>query len=194
MDKKLIYNIIYKNRFLIICCVMLILGTVTGMSMLKFTAIDISENLFNFISRSSSDVFNIFINRFSFPFLILLGIYFSGTSILGIYTAPLLIFINGFFFGFENALNYSYIGIGYAVNALIIFFTSTLFLDFMLLIMSENSIFASQKLINSISSVNGEKCDYKAKKLCVKFIAFTAIFVIISLFSAYFYKFIQSIL
>lgn len=173
---------------------MLILGTVTGMSMLKFTAIDISENLFNFISRSSSDVFNIFINRFSFPFLILLGIYFSGTSILGIYTAPLLIFINGFFFGFENALNYSYIGIGYAVNALIIFFTSTLFLDFMLLIMSENSIFASQKLINSISSVNGEKCDYKAKKLYVKFIAFTAVFAIISLFSAYFYKFIQSIL
>lgn len=194
MDKKLMYNIIYKNRFLIICCVMLISGTVTGMSMLEFTATNISENLFNFISRSSSDVFNIFINRFSFPFLILLGIYFSGTSILGIYTAPLLIFINGFFFGFENALNYSYIGIEYTVNALIIFFTSTLFLDFMLLIMSENSIFTSKKLINSISNVNSEKCDYKAKKLCVKFIAFTAVFAIISLFSAYFYKFIQSIL
>ncbi len=194
MDRKLIWDTFYKNRFLILSCLMLVLGTFFGTSMLKIIPEELSENLFGFVSKSSSEFINIFINRFSFPFIILFGIYLSGTCILGNFTAPAMIFINGFFFGFENALNFKFLGLNYAVSALVVFFTSAVFIDFIVLIMSENSICLSQQLLKCISNKNNEKPHYNAKNLTVKFISFTVIFAIICLISAGFYKFIQAVL
>ena len=173
---------------------MLILGTFFGTSMLKIIPEELSENLFGFVSKSSSEFINIFINRFSFPFIILFGIYLSGTCILGNFTAPAAIFINGFFFGFENALNFKFTGMDHVVSALVIFFTSAVFIDFILLIMSENSIYSSRQLSKCVSNKNDEKPHYNAKNLTVKFISFTAVFAIICLISAGFYKFIHSVL
>ena len=194
LDRKLIWNALYKNRFLILSCLMLILGTFFGTSMLKIIPEEISGNLFECISKSTSDYINIFINRFSFPFIILFGIYLSGTGILGNFTASAVIFINGFFFGFENALNFKFSGMDHTVSALVIFFTSAVFIDFILLIMSENSIYLSRQLSKCVSNKNDEKPHYNAKKLTVKFISFTAVFAVICLISAGFYKFIQSVL
>ena len=194
LDRKVIWNALYKNRFLILSCLMLILGTFFGTSMLKIIPEELSENLFGFVSKSSSEFINIFINRFSFPFIILFGIYLSGTCILGNFTAPAAIFINGFFFGFENALNFKFTGMDHVVSALVIFFTSAVFIDFILLIMSENSIYSSRQLSKCVSNKNDEKPHYNAKNLTVKFIGFTAVFAIICLISAVFYKFIHSVL
>ena len=66
--------------------------------------------------------------------------------------------------------------------------------DFILLIMSENSIRSSLQLLNCVSDKYDEKTHYNAKNLTVKFIGFTVIFVIICLISSVFYKFIQSVL
>lgn len=194
LDRKLIWDTFYKNRFLILSCVMLILGTFFGTSMLKMIPEELSENLFGFVSKQSSEFMNIFINMFSFPFIILFGIYLSGTCVLGNFTAPAVIFINGFFFGFKNSLNFKFLGMNHIVPVLVIFFTSAIFIDFILLIMSENSIYLSNQLLKCLSNINSEKPHYNAKNLTVKFIGFTVIFVIICLISSVFYKFIQSVL
>ena len=194
MERKIIFETVYKNRFLILNCLMLFFGTIFGTSMLKIIPEELSGNLFGFVSKSSSDFINIFINRFSFPFIILTGIYFSGTGIFGSFTAPAMIFISGFFFGFENALNFKFLGMDYIVTALVIFFTSSVFLNFIILIMSENSVFSSLNLLKCVSDKTTEKPHYNAKNITVKFVTFTLVSAIICLVSAGFYKFIQSVL
>ena len=194
MDRKTIIETVFKNRFLILSCLMLILGTLFGTCVLKIVPEEFSKNLFNFVSKSSLDFMNIFINRFSFPFIILIGIYLSGTGIFGSITAQVMLFINGFFFGFENALNFKFSGMDYVISALVIFFTSAVFLNFFLLIIAENSVYSSIYLLKCVLDRTSEKPHYNAKKITVKFISFTVIFAIICLISAGFYKFIQSVL
>ena len=58
----------------------------------------------------------------------------------------------------------------------------------------ENSIYLSRQLSKCFSNKNDEKPHYNAKNLTVKFIGFTAVFAIICLISAVFYKFIHSVL
>ena len=194
MDKKVIYENIYKNRFLIISCVVLVFGTIFGTSMLKIIPEEICENFYGFVSKQSLDLFNVFINRFSLPFIILLFLYFSGTSLLGMFSALAAVFISGFFFGFENSINYKFSGMDYVINSLVIYFTSAVFMNFMIIVMAENSIFSSKQLHNIISNKNPEKSHYNAKKLSVKFITFTVFAALISLISAGFSLFIQSVL
>ncbi len=194
MDRKIIVDTFIKNRFLILSCLMLVFGTLFGTSMLKIIPEELSSNLFNLISRTSSDFINVFINRFSFPFIILIGIYLSGTGIFGKFTSLVLLFIYGFFLGFEDAINFKFSGMDYIVSALVIFFTSAVFINFILLIMAENSIYSSRQLLKCLYDKTSEKPHYNTKKLTVKFISFTAISAIICLVSALFYKFIQSVL
>lgn len=194
MDKKAVVENIIKNRFLILGCAMLIAGTFFGMSMLKIIPEEICVNLYNFISKTSDDLFNLFINKFSFPFLIMICLYFSGTSIFGVFSALLGIFINGFIFGFENSLKYEFIGINYIVNSTINFFTSAVFINLILVIMTENSIFYSRQLSDIICNKNPEKSHYNTKNMHVKFLTFTVILAIISFISACFSLFIQPVL
>ena len=194
MDKKAVVENIIKNRFLILSCAMLIAGTFFGMSMLKIIPEEICVNLYNFISKTSDDLFNLFINKFSFPFLIMICLYFSGTSIFGVFSALLGIFINGFIFVLENSLKYEFIGINYIVNSTINFFTSAVFINLILVIMTENSIFYSRQLSDIICNKNSEKSHYNAKNMHVKFLTFTVILAIISFISACFSLFIQPVL
>ena len=193
MDRKTLFKRVLKNRYLILVCLILILGTYFGTCVLKIIPENIAENLFGFVSKSALDFKGVFINRFSFPFIVLIGIYLSGTGILGSLTVPLVVFINGFLFGFENALNYKFLGMNYIVNSVMIFFTLTVFLDFMIIILSENSIYSSKQLTDYITGKNTEKSHYNAKKITVKFVTFTVIFVVVSLISSGFYCFIQPI-
>lgn len=173
---------------------MLVFGTIFGTSMLKIIPEEICENFYGFVSKQSSDLFNVFINRFSFPFIILLFLYFSGTSLLGMFSALAAIFINGFFYGFENSINYKFSGMDYVVNSLVIYFTSAVFMNFMIIVMAENSIFSSKQLHNIIDNKNPENSHYNAKKSSVKFITFTVFAALISLISSAFLLFIQSVL
>lgn len=192
MDKIFDLNTVLKNRFLILSCAVLILGTVFGTSMLKFLPEEVLKNLFGFLSNRPSDFMNEFINKLSFPLLILISLYFSGSGIFGSFTAPFLVFIYGAFYGFENSLNYMFYGADYIVSCMISFFTGTFFYGFAILLMSENSIFSSKSIMNCIKGKSEEKPHYNAKKQAVKLVAFTACFAIISVFSAFISLFVRS--
>lgn len=194
MDKKAAINAVIKNRFLILICMMLIFGTFFGTSMLKYLPEETSRNIFNFISSDSESFFNAFIDRFSFPFIVLIGIYFSGSSIFGTFSAPFIIFIYGMLIGFENALKYSFFGADYIINGMILYFCGALYFGFIIITMAESSIFSSRKLIACLKVTNAEKPHYNAKKHTVKFFAFTVCFAVISLISVCFSRFIQSVL
>lgn len=184
-DRKIIFNMIYKNRFLILSCAVLIAGTIFGTSMLSFLPENISRNLFDFVSQEPKSFLNSFLNRFCFPFILLFGIYLAGFSALGYITSLTAVFINGAFFGFENGLNYMFLGFDYFVNNIISYFTATLYFGFMLIIMAESSAFLSKQIISKINNKNQEISHYNAKNQTVKFITFTLIFAIFSSISAY---------
>lgn len=194
MDKKVAFTVFNINRFLILTCAVLTFGTIFGTSMLKIIPNIIVENLYGLISKEPTNLINLFIDKFSVPFFTLVGLYFSGTGIFGKFTALFIIFLNGTFYGIENAIIYNFAGTNYIINSFINFIILTLLIDFLLIIMSENSIFSSILLLNSVSKENGEKPHYNAKKITVKFISFTVIFIIICLIYVYFNCFIQSVL
>ena len=194
MDKKIIADTAVKNRYLIFICMMLVFGTIFGTSMLKYLPEEICKNIYNFISSDSESFINVFIDRFSFPFIVLAGIYFSGSSILGTVSVPFIILIYGALIGFENAVKYSFLGADYIMNGMILYFCGALYFGFIIIVMAESSIFYSKKLKACIKETNLEKPHYNGKKQTVKFIAFTACFVIISLISVCFSRFIQSVL
>ena len=188
------FEYIYKNRYLLLSCVVLLLGTVFGTSMLKIMSDEICRNIYIFISSDTDNLQNIFMNIFAFPFLTLILIFLSGTSFLGKITVPLMIFINGFVYGLKNAIFYSNSGADYITYDVISFFTSTLFFAFSLIIMSENSIVMSNMILEFIKKPNAEKPHYNAKKQYVKLATFTAVFVLISILSAQITLFIRSAL
>lgn len=194
MDKKALYRNIYENRFLIISCAVLIFGTVFGMSMLKVIPAEITENYHKLISESNYEIINLFINRFSLSFMVIMCLYLSGTSVLGIFSAPAAVFLNGLFIGFQNAVNYKYSGMDHIINSLILFFTSTVFSNYFILIMSESALIYSGRLIDTVSGKTTEKAHYNAKKLTVKLIGFTVVLAVISMISAVFTSFIQPVL
>lgn len=194
MDKKEILNYIFKNRVLILFCAVLVFGTIFGTSMLNFVPEEISENFYNFISKSNNNFSSVFINKFTFPFLMLFGIFLSGTSTLGNILSIFMILINGVIFGFENALNYKFSGTDYIVINMTNFFSGALFFNFIMIIMAENSFFSSKQLCKSINSSINEKPHYNAKKQYVKFITFTFVFAIFSAISSVFCRFIQSVI
>lgn len=192
MERKLIMNAVIKNRFLILSCLMLICGTFFGMGMIRYLPEEICKNIFNFISVFQKDYLNIFLNIFSFPFLILLALFFSGSCIFGNLTAPFLIFVFGAVEGFENSVVYMFLGENYIIYEMIYYLTGTVCFNYILIIMSENSLAAVKKLNYSIKETNSEKPYYNAKNQIVKFVAFTFVFVVISSFSAFIYVFVNS--
>lgn len=185
MDRKAIVDAIYKNRFLILICTVLILGTLFGIYVLKILPENICRNLYGFISENSNNFANEMLNRFSFPFIILTAEFFAGFSLLGKFTSPAATFINGVFFGFENGLKYMFLGKDFITSGVISYFTSTLYFGFFVILMAEASVCCSKQLYFSIKNSNTEKTLYNAKKQTVKFITFTLIIAVFSAFSAF---------
>ncbi|MBQ7875652.1 MAG: hypothetical protein IJ306_10965 [Oscillospiraceae bacterium] len=192
IERKLIFEVIYKNRFLILSCAVLIAGTIFGTSMLNYLPEEICKNLYAFISQDAKSFSAGFFNIFCFPFIMLLGIYLAGFSAFGYITSFIVIFINGVFFGFENGINYMFSGTDYIINGLISYFTATLYFGFMLVIMAGNSVFSSRRILSRIKNKDAEIPHYNAKNQTVKFIAFTVIFAVFSAISAYISMIIQS--
>lgn len=191
IERKLVFDTAYKNRFLILSCAVLIAGTFFGTSMLKYLPENICINLYNFISQNPESFSSEFLNKICFPFFMLISIYLAGFSALGCITSLAAIFINGAFFGFENGLNYIFSGTDYIINGLISYFTATLYFSFMLIIMAESSIFLSRRISEKLKSDRTEIPHYNAKKQTVKFITFTFVFAIFSAISTYISMFIR---
>ncbi len=192
IERKFIFDLFYKNRYLILLSGVLIAGTIFGTSMLGFLPENMSQNLFGFLSRESTGFRQLFLNRFCFPFVIFISVYLCGFSIIGSFLIPAIIFIFGALYGFENALMYKFSGIDYITSAIISYFTAMLYFGFLLIILSESSVFLSRTITIQIKSKNEEKPHYNAKNQTVKFITFTLVFAIFSVFSAYISPIIQS--
>ncbi len=186
MDKKNILSNILRNKILILSCAVLVIGCIFGVSMLKFLPEATAENLFSFASQNAETFFGSFLNRFCFPFITLLFVFLAGFSAVGKFTALAALFINGVFFGFENGINYMFSGSNYILNAAISYFTATVYFGFLLIIMSEASVFASLRLSSFLKNPSAEIPHYSAKNQTVKFITFTAIFAVFAAISAYF--------
>lgn len=184
-DRKIIFNTVYKNRFLILSCAVLVAGTIFGTSMLGFLPEDMGKNIYDFVSQKPESFSAGFADKFCFPFIILLGIYLAGFSALGYATSLAAVFINGAFFGFENGIKYMFSGTDYIMDGAISYFTATVYFVFMLIIMAEGSVFSAKHILNKIKSNNAENTHYHAKKQTVKFIAFTLAIAFFSAFSAY---------
>lgn len=191
IERKLIFDTVYKNRFLILSCVVLIAGTFFGTSMLKYLPENICKNLYSFISQNPESFSTEFLNKFCFPFMILICIYLAGFSALGCITSLAAVFINGAFFGLENGLNYMFSGTDYIISGLISFFTAKLYFCFMLIIMAESTVFLSRRISEKLKNNSAEIPHYNAKNQTVKFITFTFAFAIFSAVSAYISMFIR---
>ena len=194
MDRKIVINALKKNKYLILICTVIVLGTFFGVSMLKFLPNEFEKNLFIFLSSEPKDIYNIIINKFAFPFIALFCLYFSGTSLIGNLTAIITMFLYGTVYGFQNGIFYAFGQNDHIFKEMISYFSGTVFFVFLLIIMAENSFFSSIRIKNAIKKTDQEKPHYDAKKQTVKFITFTVVFATISVFSSFFEKFILSLI
>lgn len=190
MDKKHIFEELYKNRWLILICTVLILGSFFGTSITDILPENICKNIFEFMSEKTESFTKEFINIFSFPFAVLFTLYLSGLSIPGYISSFVVIFIFGMINALKNSIIYMFLGSEFVIENFINFLTADIILLVMIIVMAESSFFASKKIIRCIKNTSDEKPIYNAKNNTVKLITFTAIFVIISSFSAYLRLFI----
>ncbi len=197
INRKQIFEIALKNRYIIILSIMLILGTVFGTSMLNILPEIICKNIFAFLSKETSDFYNNFFNIFSLSFFFLTASYLSGFSLIGSFFVPAIVFSNGIFYGFKNAVFYKFSGNEYILSSVLNLIITELFFVFLLIILSESAIFLSKSYSEKSKNQQNnppEKSHYNARNHSVKFIAFTAISVIVSVFSAYFIPIIKCLL
>ncbi|MBQ7124218.1 MAG: hypothetical protein IJO01_06365 [Oscillospiraceae bacterium] len=192
MDRKKTFELLLKNRFLILSCVVLILGTLFGTSVLKIIPEEVCGNLFIILSEKSESFMGCFLNKFCFSFVILLGIYLSGFSIIGTVLTFSTIFINGMVYGIQNGILYMFYSSDYILSGLLSYALSTLYFGFLIIIMAESSVFSSRRILDILKNKNTEKPHYNAKNQTVKFFTFTAIFMGISVFYAYILPIIQN--
>lgn len=185
MDIKSYFNTVYKNRIIIFCCSVLIIGTIFGTSMTGLLPEEIKRNIFVFLSESENDFSSLFFNIFTLPFIMLFSVFLSGFSTLGKTNCLFILFIDSVLFSFENSINYTYSGMNYIIESLKEQLTAMLFFNFLFIIMAENSYISSENILRIINNKTSEKPHYNTKKHTVKFITFTVIFAILSAFSAY---------
>ncbi len=135
-------SFISKNRVIIFLCVVFVLGLVFGV----FSSNKTLQNYFklyidDFITfRSTSSFIKVAVNSFLESLTFIFILYALGTSVFGMITSPIMVFLKGYFFGGLLSLLYSQFSLkGIAFNAVIIL-PSAIFLVLAILLSSENSI------------------------------------------------------
>lgn len=193
MDKNKILSEIIKNRILICCCAVIIFGTIIGMILCDIIPEQMSENIRSFLKADKNSFSGRFFDVFSFPFTVLLMLYFCGFSLLGKINSFIILFIFGTVFGFGKSLDFSFSGAGFIFENVISFFTSAMYFIFFIIIMAESSVASSVAISKTVNGKTSEKPHYNAGKQSVKFITFTGFFLIISAISSYISILIQSL-
>lgn len=185
MSKNSVFENVRKNRYLIISAVLLICGIAFGKEILDYLPPELCKNIFEIASKKSNSFYIAYIDKFTLPFVIITALYLSGFSAAGQITAGVAMFADGAIYGIKNAVNYSFVGKDYIIPALFEYFTFTIFIGFLLLIMSESAFASAKKIYLNVKSEGAEKPHYNAKNITVKYIAFTAVFAVFSAFSAF---------
>ena len=197
INRKSIFENIYRNRYIAILCVILILGTIFGTGLLKVLPETVCKNIYVFLSQEPNDYYSQFLNTFSLSFILLTASYLSGFSLIGKYFVPSIVFFDGTFYGFKNSIIYKYTGTEYLFQALITLILIKFFYEFLLIIISESSVYLSKSYFDKSKSHENDtfkKTHYNTRNHNVKFIAFTAILALISAVSAYFTPIIRSLI
>lgn len=185
MSREKIFETFRKNRYLIFSCAVLICGIIFGTAVLKYIPDELCKNIYGIISKESGEFLISFIDKFTLPFIILTALYLSGFSAAGQITAALAVFADGAIYGIKTAVNYSFAGTDFLILALLEYFTFTIYIGFLILIMSENALASAKKVFVSLKSDLPEKSHYNAKKITVKYVTFTAVFAVFSAFSVF---------
>ena len=181
---KKFFLTIKQNRYLIISCLILIYGITIGTFLIKFIPNDLCKNIFDLISNNSVSVKTKFFDLFIMSFSVLALEFIFGMNLCGNLINNIILFFNGIIIGICKSLNFHFLGTDFIFNSAIEYFTYTVFVEFVIIIMSESALQFSKQLRAEINQ-NTEKNGLKLKKYTVKFIAFTLITAIFSLLSAY---------
>lgn len=137
-----VLNFVSKNRIIIFLCAVFVLGFVFGIlskqkSLQNYFKLYIQE----FVTiRCSASFVKVALNSFFESLTFVFILYALGTSVFGMITSPIMIFLKGYFFGGLLSLLYSQFSLrGIAFNAVIIL-PSAIFLVLAILLSGENSI------------------------------------------------------
>lgn len=191
MSAKKVLDLVLKNKFLIICCAVLILGTVFGTLVLKYLPEKLCGELLLLASPKADSFLTGFINRIALPLIILTSLYLSGFSAAGHATSAAAVFICGAIMGIKSAVNYLYSGTGFFLTALAEYFTFSLYVCFLLITMAESSFFSSQQIYIRAYRPSREISHTYAGNATVMYIAFTAASALFAAFSAYIFSILE---
>ncbi len=135
-------NFISKNRIIIFLCIVFITGLTFGVfgsnkTLQNYLKLYIEE----FITlRNTSSFLKVAVNSFLESLTFIFILYALGTSVFGMITSPIMVFLKGYFFGCLLSLLYSQFSLkGIAFSAVIIL-PAAIFLVLAILLSSENSI------------------------------------------------------
>lgn len=176
---------IVKNKYLFTACGLLLAGVVIGVLVLKFLPEKLESQLGEFVLKDGGSVLKAAMNRFALPAFTLLLLYIGGFNAVGHITVSFALLGFGVVYGIKNALNFSYVGSDFIIKSVADYFTFSLYAAFLVVTMAESSLLSSQSVYNKLNKVSTEKPLYNAKNQTVKFITFTAVIALFSVFSGY---------
>ncbi len=135
-------NFISKNRIIIFLCVVFVGGLVFGV----FSSNKSLQNYFKlyveeFITfRNASSFLKVAVNSFLESLTFIFILYALGTSVFGMITSPIMVFLKGYYFGGLFSLLYSQFSLKGIAFAAVIILPSAIFLILATLLSGENSI------------------------------------------------------
>ena len=144
LNKLRIFDILFRNRLLLILYFMFAIGILLGVISFKNSDVsaNISEKLFSFYisKRISGNFISIMFSSAVISFLALIASFLLGASVMGIVVSPLFVSFLGFIYGEITAYIYSSYALnGIAFNA-IVFIPSTAVLLISLIIACKYSV------------------------------------------------------
>lgn len=176
---------IIKSKYLITSCVLFLTGLIIGVCVLNFLPETLKNQLGTLEFITSKNLLNSAINKFTLPLAVIIFLYLGGFNAMGHITITAVLLGFGTVCGIKEALNYYYLGNDFIVNAVVEYFTFSIYSVFLVLTMAESSFFSAQAIYRQIYTTTGDKTHCNAKNQSVKFVTFTAVIMMFSLLSAY---------
>lgn len=174
--KKLrLFDIVYKNNFLIVMLILFVAGIVFGVFSVKDNSA-LTNSVSNYLKdfskvRSDGSFLGILTDSFLSNLLVLAVVFAFGSSVVGVVVVPLFVAYKGVFYGAVSAFLYSEHSIkGVAFNAVLLVPFSLIFIIAFLLAARESlqfSLIISKMTLPNSSQINLNR-DFKT--YCVRFI------------------------
>ena len=181
---KKIMQTVKQNKYLIISCMILTYGIIIGTFLIKFIPENLCEKIFALIANNHPSLKTKFFDLFIMSFSVLTLEFIFGMNLCGNLINNVILFFNGIVLGICKSINFYYLGTNFILDSAIEYFTYTVFVEFVIILMAESALKFSKQLLIEINQ-NGEKNSIKFKNYIVKYITFTCIIIIFSFLSAY---------